>query len=74
MIQDRPKSLVSNNGKRYLDEAEERGKAIWTVLSVGYAAIILALIEELRIDRRLKNVVIRLSDFKRKRGLCCLRV
>jgi len=29
---------------------------------MGYAAIILAAIEELRIDKRLKNVVIRLGN------------
>lgn len=42
-------------------------------LFIGHAAIILAAVEELRIDKRLKNVVIRLSDFKSKRGVCCLR-
>ena len=46
---------------------------VWTALYIAYAAIILAVIEELRIDKRLKNVPIRLSDFKSKRGVCCLR-
>lgn len=38
--------------------------AIWIALYVGYAAIILCAIGELRIDKRLKNVVIRLADFE----------
>ena len=44
---------------------------IWIASYIAYAAIILAAVEELRIDKRLKNVVIRLSDFKSKRGVCC---
>jgi len=47
--------------------------AIWGATYVGYAVIILAAIEEVRIDKRLKNVVIRLGDFESKRGVCCLR-
>jgi len=47
---------------------------IWTAIYIAYAAIILAAIEELRMDKRLKNVFIRLSDFKSNRGVRCLRV
>lgn len=46
---------------------------IWIAIYIGHAAIILAAIEELRIDKRLKNVEIRLDDFKSNRGVCCLR-
>ena len=36
--------------------------AIWIVLHISYPAIILAAIEELRINKRLKNVEIRLGN------------
>ena len=35
---------------------------IWTAIYIAYAAIILCAIEELRIDKRLKNVVVRLGN------------
>ena len=47
--------------------------AIWIATYIGLLAIILAAIEELAIDKRLKNVVIRLSDFESNRGAWCLR-
>jgi len=47
--------------------------AIYIAIYIGYAAIILVIVEELRIDKRLKNVEIRLDDFKSNRGVCCLR-
>lgn len=53
--------------------AEEATMTTWIALYIGYAAIILAAIEELRIDKPLKKVLVRLSDFESKRGLCCLR-
>jgi len=45
----------------------------YIALNIAYAAIVLTAIEELSIDKRLKNVLIRLCDFKSKRGVCCLR-
>jgi len=35
---------------------------LWIALYIGYAAIVLTAIEDLRIDNRLKNVVIRLGN------------
>ena len=38
--------------------------AIYIALYIAYAAIILCAVEELRIDKRLKNVVTRLNHFE----------
>ena len=47
---------------------------IWIASYIAYAAIMLAAIEELTVDKRLKNVVINSSDFESNRGVRCLRV
>jgi len=47
---------------------------IWTAIYIAYAAIMPAVIEELRIDNRLKNVESKIRQFESKRGVCCLRV
>ena len=64
---------VTNGQKRSHLSIGDNKMAIWIALYAGYAGIILAAIEELRMDRRLKNVEIRLGDFESKGGLCCLR-